>query len=121
MSLAASANHVLSTASGSQFLIQTWGILTEAFLLVPQLQIRWETNVRNGVCGLSFDRKDIEMNKFAVTCLEAQFHVFDARTQHPKKVSGKFLGAGISGQGQVRRQGCLQFHMLLASDAGSDA
>ncbi|MEW5301400.1 MAG: hypothetical protein WDW36_004261 [Sanguina aurantia] len=48
-------------------------------------KIRWETNVRNGVCGLSFDRKDIEMNKFAVTCLEAQFHVFDARTQHPKK------------------------------------
>lgn len=44
--------------------------------------------MRNGVCGLSFDRKDIEMNKFAVTCLEAQFHVFDARTQHPKKVRG---------------------------------
>jgi hypothetical protein len=27
------------------------------------------------------------MNKFVVTCLEAQFHVFDARTQHPGKVS----------------------------------
>ncbi|PNW72329.1 hypothetical protein CHLRE_16g672600v5 [Chlamydomonas reinhardtii] len=48
-------------------------------------KVRWETNVRNGVCGLQFDRKDISMNKFAVCCLEAQFHVFDARTQHPKK------------------------------------
>jgi hypothetical protein len=26
------------------------------------------------------------MNKFSVCCLEAQFHVFDARTQHPAKV-----------------------------------
>jgi hypothetical protein len=50
------------------------------------LQIRWEANVKNGVCGVGFDRRDIEMNKFVVTCLEAQFHVFDARTQHPTKV-----------------------------------
>lgn len=49
-------------------------------------QVRWETNVKNGVCGLSFDRRDIEMNKFVATCLESQFHVFDARTQHTKKV-----------------------------------
>eukprot|EP00959_Pyramimonas_sp_CCMP1952_P178366 3728499-Pyramimonas_sp.AAC.1 len=26
-----------------------------------------------------------KMNKFAVTTLESQFHMFDARTQHPKK------------------------------------
>ncbi len=51
------------------------------------LQVRWETNVKNGVCGLAFDRKDIAMNKFVVSCLEAQFHVYDARTQHPAKVS----------------------------------
>lgn len=38
--------------------------------------------MKNGVCAVSFDRKDIEMNKFAVGCLEAQFHMFDARTQH---------------------------------------
>ena len=25
--------------------------------------VRWETNVRNGVCSIEFDRKDIEMNK----------------------------------------------------------
>uniref|UniRef100_A0A061R9R5 Wd repeat-containing protein 92 n=1 Tax=Tetraselmis sp. GSL018 TaxID=582737 RepID=A0A061R9R5_9CHLO len=46
---------------------------------------RWATNVKNGVCAVSFDRKDIEMNKFMVSCLESQFHVFDARTQHVKK------------------------------------
>jgi len=47
--------------------------------------VRYETNVRNGVCSLEFDRKEISMNKFTVTCLESQFHVFDARTQHKKK------------------------------------
>jgi hypothetical protein len=41
--------------------------------------------VKNGVCAVSFDRKDIEMNKFIVACLESQFHAFDARTQHVKK------------------------------------
>jgi len=46
---------------------------------------RWTTNVKNGVCAVSFDRKDIEMNKFLVACLESQFHAFDARTQHAKK------------------------------------
>ena len=39
----------------------------------------------NGVVGLAFDRATIQMNKFLVTCLEAQFHVFDARTRHPQK------------------------------------
>ena len=47
--------------------------------------VRWESNVGNGICGLQFDRNDIKMNKFVVTCLESQFHVFDARTQHPAK------------------------------------
>lgn len=49
------------------------------------LQVRWETNVGNGVCGVQFDRKDIEMNKVVATCLESQFHTFDARTQHKDK------------------------------------
>jgi hypothetical protein len=48
--------------------------------------VRWETNVKNGVCGVQFDRRDIQMNKFVATCLEAQFNVFEARTQHPKQV-----------------------------------
>ena len=46
--------------------------------------VRCETNVGNGVCGVEFDRKNIAMNKFVVTCLESQFSVYDARTQHPK-------------------------------------
>mmetsp|Transcript_32948 Transcript_32948/g.63294 ORF Transcript_32948/g.63294 Transcript_32948/m.63294 type:complete len:360 (+) Transcript_32948:101-1180(+) len=46
---------------------------------------RWGTNVRNGVCGVEFDRKEIQMNKFTVTTLESMYHVFDARTEHPKK------------------------------------
>lgn len=46
-------------------------------------RLRWETNVSNGVVGLQFDRKDIEMNKLIVTSLESQYRVFDLRTQHP--------------------------------------
>ena len=45
--------------------------------------LRYETNVNNGVTGLEFDRRDIEMNKFAVTTLESKFRIYDARTQHP--------------------------------------
>jgi WD repeat-containing protein 92 len=45
--------------------------------------LRYETNVKNGVTGIDFDRKDIEMNKFTVTTLESKFRVYDARTQHP--------------------------------------
>ena len=50
--------------------------------------MRYETNVANGVTGLKFDRKDIEMNKLGVTTLESKFRVFDMRTQHP---GGLFL------------------------------
>ncbi|XP_059607500.1 dynein axonemal assembly factor 10 [Phlebotomus argentipes] len=46
---------------------------------------RWETNLGNGVCGVEFDRNDIEMNKLAVTTLEGGLFVYDVRTQHPKK------------------------------------
>ncbi|XP_071079335.1 dynein axonemal assembly factor 10-like [Haliotis cracherodii] len=49
------------------------------------MALKWETNIKNGVCGVEFDRKDINMNKLAATTLEAKFHVFDMRTQHPKK------------------------------------
>jgi len=48
-------------------------------------KLRWETNVKNGVCGVEFDRRDIPMNKFMVCCLEAKLHCFDARTLHPSK------------------------------------
>ena len=48
-------------------------------------KVRWETNVKNGVCGIEFDRKEIQMNKFVITTLESQFRLYDARTEHPKK------------------------------------
>ncbi len=35
--------------------------------------MRYETNVSNGVTCIEFDRKDIDMNKMAVTTLESKF------------------------------------------------
>ncbi|XP_055494830.1 dynein axonemal assembly factor 10 [Leucoraja erinacea] len=49
------------------------------------MSLRWEKNIRNGVCCVEFDRKDITMNKLVATSLEGKFHVFDMRTQHPTK------------------------------------
>ncbi|XP_072437643.1 dynein axonemal assembly factor 10 isoform X1 [Chiloscyllium punctatum] len=49
------------------------------------MSLRWEKNIRNGVCCVEFDRKDINMNKLVATSLEGKFHVFDMRTQHPTK------------------------------------
>lgn len=49
------------------------------------MKVRWEKNVKNGVCSMEFDRKDIEMNKLVVTTLESRIHVFDMRTQHPER------------------------------------
>ena len=49
------------------------------------MSLLWEDNVKNGVCGMEFDRKDIKMNKLAVTSLESTFNVFDLRTLHEKK------------------------------------
>ena len=46
--------------------------------------IRWQKNVGNGVCGLSFDRMDIPMNKLSVSCLEGQLNIYDMRTFNPK-------------------------------------
>uniref|UniRef100_A0A8C2MA59 WD repeat-containing protein 92 n=1 Tax=Cricetulus griseus TaxID=10029 RepID=A0A8C2MA59_CRIGR len=40
--------------------------------------LRWETNIKNVVCSLEFDRKDISMNKLVSTSLEGKFH-------HPTK------------------------------------
>mmetsp|Transcript_6793 Transcript_6793/g.6676 ORF Transcript_6793/g.6676 Transcript_6793/m.6676 type:complete len:178 (-) Transcript_6793:4-537(-) len=42
--------------------------------------LQWDTNLKNGVCGLQFDRRDQMMNKIAATTLEGKFHVFDLRT-----------------------------------------
>jgi WD40 repeat protein len=47
------------------------------------MTLRWDTNVRNGVCHLQFDRKDIKMNKLGVSTLESFMVVYDLRTYHP--------------------------------------
>ena len=52
--------------------------------------MRWETNVNNGVTSVEFDRKDIEMNKLAVTTLESKFRIFDMRTQHAEEGASWF-------------------------------
>jgi WD40 repeat protein len=44
-----------------------------------------DENLKNGVCGLQFDRKDIKMNKLACTTLEGNCHLYDLRTFHPIK------------------------------------
>ncbi|KAG8457590.1 hypothetical protein KFE25_003744 [Diacronema lutheri] len=46
-------------------------------------KVRWEANMQNGVCGLQFDRADIEANKLVVTTLESKFRLYDMRTFHP--------------------------------------
>ncbi len=40
----------------------------------------WQTNLKNGVCGVEFDRKDILMNKLGAATLESKFTLFDLRT-----------------------------------------
>lgn len=67
----------------------------------------WDCNIKNGICGIEFDRKDIQMNKLVVTTLEGGLHVYDMRTQHPEmgfagvceKDAGRSLGSNgvISG------------------------
>lgn len=49
------------------------------------MSLSWESNLRNGVCSLEFDRKDIAMNKLVATTLESKLYVFDVRTSHPKR------------------------------------
>jgi len=47
-------------------------------------ELIFETNLKNGVCGVQYDRKDIIRNKFVATTLEGKFNVFDLRTNHPE-------------------------------------
>jgi len=43
-------------------------------------KVQWQTNLKNGVCSVEFDRKDIKQNKLLCTTLESSFAVFDMRT-----------------------------------------
>jgi hypothetical protein len=49
---------------------------------LKMMALRWQTNVKNGICGLEFDRRDIPMNKLVVAGLDSVFNVFDVRTFH---------------------------------------
>ncbi|CAH1400146.1 unnamed protein product [Nezara viridula] len=52
---------------------------------LKNMSVRWETNIKNGVCCIEFDRKEIEMNKLVATTLEAKFYVWDLRTHHASR------------------------------------
>lgn len=70
-----------------------------------KMSLTWEANVRNGVCGIEFDRKDIPMNKMVVTTLEGGLFVYDMRTQHPSKgfafTSEKDAGRSLGTNGVI--------------------
>lgn len=70
-----------------------------------KMRVRWETNVKNGICGIEFDRKDIRMNKVAVTTLEGGLHVYDVRALHSSKgfasVSEKDAGRSLGHNGII--------------------
>jgi hypothetical protein len=46
--------------------------------------LKWETNVKNGVCGIEFDRRDIPLNKLVVSTLESKFMVYELKALHPE-------------------------------------
>lgn len=70
-----------------------------------QLKAIWETTEKNGICGVEFDRRDIPMNKLAVSTLEGGLHVYDMRTQHPIKgfacVTEKNAGRSLGTNGVI--------------------
>lgn len=70
-----------------------------------KMQVRWEANVKNGVCSIEFDRKDIKLNKMVVTTLEGGLHVYDLRTLHSTKgyacVSEKDAGRSLGKNGII--------------------
>lgn len=72
---------------------------------LKKMAVKWETNVKNGVCGIEFDRKDIKMNKLVITTLEGGLHCYDLRTQHPTKgfasVSEKDAGRALGTNGVI--------------------
>ncbi|KAG8228608.1 hypothetical protein J437_LFUL009313 [Ladona fulva] len=56
-----------------------------------KLSLRWECNLKNGVCCVEFDRRDIPMNKLVATTLESKFWLFDTHVSHPKKGYPKLM------------------------------
>jgi len=48
----------------------------------------FECNVKNGICCVEFDRKNIKLNKLVITTLHSKFRVYDMNT--PKHISEGF-------------------------------
>ncbi|XP_055371267.1 dynein axonemal assembly factor 10 [Condylostylus longicornis] len=69
------------------------------------LDVYWETSLKNGICSIEFDRKDIKMNKFGVTTLEGGLYVYDLRTFHKEKgfayVQEKNAGRSVGTNGVI--------------------
>ncbi|XP_034656596.1 WD repeat-containing protein 92 [Drosophila subobscura] len=69
------------------------------------LSVRWEATMKNGICGLEFDRRDIPMNKLVVTTLEGGLLIYDMRYQHPTKgfsyVEERNAGRGVGTNGVI--------------------
>lgn len=69
------------------------------------MRVQWEEHVKNGVCHIEFDRRDIPMNKMAVATLEGGLLVYDLRTQHATKgfacVREKDAGRSLGSNGVV--------------------
>jgi len=42
----------------------------------------FEDNVKNGVCSVEFDRRNIKINKLIVSTLESRYRVYDLKTKH---------------------------------------
>lgn len=70
-----------------------------------QMKTRWQTNLKNGICGLEFDRRDIPMNTLAAVTLEGGLHVFDTRTLHPSRgyasLTENEAGKSVGSQGLI--------------------
>ncbi|XP_051900277.1 dynein axonemal assembly factor 10-like isoform X2 [Pristis pectinata] len=49
------------------------------------MEVRWERNVKSGVCCVEFDGKDTSLNKLVVTTLEGRVHVFDMQKFNTNK------------------------------------
>ncbi|XP_067831048.1 dynein axonemal assembly factor 10-like isoform X3 [Heptranchias perlo] len=49
------------------------------------MAVRWETNIRSGVCCVEFDGKDTSLNKLVATTLEGRIHVFNMQKFHTNK------------------------------------
>ena len=47
-------------------------------------KVIWETNLKQGICSIEFDKKDCQMDKLAVTTLESKVVIFNMVTYHPE-------------------------------------